>query len=75
MIKSVIAILLALAIGAACRWFEVPVPAPPKLFGALLIIATTLGYIMADTFLSRRTLTQQPAAAAVVNTQQQSPKP
>lgn len=58
MIKSVIAILLALTIGAACRWFDVPVPAPPTLFGALLIIATPLGYIMADTILSKRTLDQ-----------------
>jgi XapX domain-containing protein len=53
MVKLVIGLLLALCIGAACRYFDVPVPAPPKLFGALLVIALTLGYLSADWALSR----------------------
>ena len=36
---------LGLAIGAGCRWFDVPVPAPPRLSGALLVVAMTLGYL------------------------------
>ncbi|MGH7872787.1 MAG: XapX domain-containing protein [Candidatus Binatia bacterium] len=35
--------LLGLLIGARRRWFDIPVPSPPKLIGALLVAATTLG--------------------------------
>lgn len=41
--KTVAGILIALAIGAVCRWFHVPVPAPPTLLGALLVLAVTVG--------------------------------
>lgn len=51
--KIVFAIALALGIGAACRWFEIPVPAPPRLLGALLILAVTVGYVLTDRWLSR----------------------
>ncbi len=44
----IISLILALLIGAACRWFKVPVPAPPKLSGALLVCAMTLGFLSAD---------------------------
>lgn len=51
-------ILLGLAIGfllgALCRWLEIPVPSPPKLLGALLVVATTLGYMTVDNMMSRR---------------------
>lgn len=53
--KNLIAVCLALLIGIACRWFEIPVPAPPRLFGALLILAVTLGYVLTDTWIARRT--------------------
>ncbi len=52
MAKIIIALLLALSIGAACRYFNVPVPAPPKLLGALLILAITVGYLGADAILA-----------------------
>ena len=52
--KILLAFLIAFAVGAACRWFDVPVPAPPKLLGALLIITTTAGYMMADSYLTNR---------------------
>lgn len=41
-------ILLGLAIGGLCRWFDVPVPAPPKLVGALLVVAMTVGFLGTD---------------------------
>jgi XapX domain-containing protein len=28
--KSVVGLMLGLLIGAACRWFEIPVPAPRR---------------------------------------------
>lgn len=52
MIKIVIGLLLGLFIGVACRWFDVPVPSPPKLIGALLVVAMTVGYIATDKLLA-----------------------
>jgi XapX domain-containing protein len=66
MIKTVIGLFLGLLIGVACRWFDVPVPSPPKLIGALLVVAMTLGYIATDKLLAvksnerRITTAQQP---------------
>ena len=48
MTAAIIGIGLGLAIGAGCRWFDVPLPAPPKLVGALLVVAMTLGFLGAD---------------------------
>jgi XapX domain-containing protein len=50
MVNYAIGVVLAFSIGAACRWFELPVPAPPKILGALLVVAMTVGYITADRF-------------------------
>ncbi len=41
-------------LGAVCRWLDFPVPSPPKLLGALLVVATTLGYMAMDGMLARR---------------------
>ena len=46
--NTAISIVLALAIGAACRYFNVPVPAPPTLLGVLLIACITAGYMFVD---------------------------
>jgi len=43
MIKTIIGLLLGLFIGLACRWFDGPVPSPPKRIGALLVVAMTAG--------------------------------
>lgn len=40
-----IAIALGFAIGAFCRLVDLPLPAPPKLVGALLVLAMTLGFL------------------------------
>jgi len=48
MLKTAVGFVLAFALGAACRWIEIPVPAPNKLIGALLVLAVTLGYLAAD---------------------------
>lgn len=47
-------VLLGFAIGFGCRAFGVPVPAPPVLVGALLVVAMTCGYVLADRYSSRR---------------------
>lgn len=41
----IIAIALGLGIGTGCRWFDLPLPAPPKLIGALLVLAITGGFV------------------------------
>jgi len=46
--KTAISTVLALLIGGACRYFEIPVPAPPTLVGVLLIAGITAGYILVD---------------------------
>ena len=32
---------------------EIPVPSPPKLLGALLVVATTIGYMTVDNYLAK----------------------
>lgn len=46
-----LALVLGLGIGLGCRWFDLPLPAPPKLVGALLVVAMTLGYVGAGQLL------------------------
>ena len=53
MTQALIGIVLGFAIGAGCRWFDVPVPAPPRLVGALLVVAMTLGFLGTDLALLR----------------------
>lgn len=48
MTDLLIAIALGLGIGLGCRWFDLPLPAPPKLVGALLVVAMTLGFMGLD---------------------------
>ena len=62
MLKTVIALLLGLSIGVFCRWFDVPVPSPPKLIGALLVVAMTIGYITTDKLLANRSSGTRTAA-------------
>ena len=52
MVATISGILLGLGIGAACRWFDIPLPAPPKFIGALLVVAMTLGYVGTDFWLT-----------------------
>lgn len=51
MFSAIIGIALGFGIGAACRWFDLPLPAPPTLFGALLVVAMTVGFVGTDLLL------------------------
>lgn len=55
MIDSLAGIGLGFLIGAGCRWFDLPLPAPPRLVGALLVVAMSAGFIGADMALVRLT--------------------
>lgn len=64
MIKSAAGIALGLLIGAGCRWLDVPVPAPPKFIGAVLVVAMTVGYLGADKLMSHRVVTTASVSSA-----------
>jgi XapX domain-containing protein len=48
MTSILIGLTVGLLIGAGCRFFDIPSPAPPRLIGACLLVAMTLGFIVAD---------------------------
>jgi len=51
--KGLIGLMVGFLLGATCRWLDIPVPSPPKLLGALLVVATTIGYMAADRVLAK----------------------
>jgi XapX domain-containing protein len=46
MVQTGIGIVMAFGIGAFCRWFDIPSPAPPRVVGALLVVAMTAGFLL-----------------------------
>jgi XapX domain-containing protein len=50
--KAVLGLVLAFALGFACRAFGIPSPAPPMILGALLVMAMTIGYLAVDRWMS-----------------------
>lgn len=46
--KIGLGLLLAFGIGVLCRVADVPLPAPPVLIGALLVVAMSTGYALTD---------------------------
>jgi XapX domain-containing protein len=55
--KVALGLLLGFLIGAGCSAFGIPSPAPPAIVGALLVVAMTVGYVLADRYLARRAAT------------------
>lgn len=39
--------VLGLLVGAVCRWFDLPSPTPPTPTGAAMVVAMTLGFVLA----------------------------
>jgi XapX domain-containing protein len=52
MLQIAMGTVMAFGIGALCRWFDIPSPAPPKLVGALLVVAMTVGFLLTDGLLA-----------------------
>lgn len=48
MMLALLGIALALLIGIGCRLLDIPLPAPPRLSGALLVLAMTGGFLLGD---------------------------
>lgn len=44
-VSEALGVLLGVTIGVLCRWFDLPLPAPPRIVGALLVVAMTLGFL------------------------------
>jgi XapX domain-containing protein len=66
--RIVAGVIVALLVGALCRWCRIPVPAPSTLFGALLVACVTLGYLLAGYWPGDppRTPADEPAPARAV---------
>jgi len=58
--KVALGLALAFAIGVACRVTGIPLPAPPVLIGALLVLAMTVGYVLTDHVASLRAARSKP---------------
>lgn len=61
--KVVLGLALGFAIGFFCRYLGVPVPAPPVLHGAILVVSMTLGFLLADRVASQRAHTTRKLCA------------
>lgn len=48
MTAALIGMAVGLCVGGGCRYFDIPSPAPPRIIGALLLIAMTIGVLCAD---------------------------
>ncbi len=53
-VKAALGIVVAFAVGLACRLLGIPSPAPPAITGALLVLAMTVGYTITDRFKAAR---------------------
>jgi len=60
-IKILAGLILGLLIGSACRWFDIPLPGPPKLVGALLIVSITIGYQATDKLIGAKFSSKAPS--------------
>ena len=49
--KILIGFVLSFAIGAGCRYFDIPAASPPVIPGALIVLAMTRGYTSMDRLL------------------------
>ncbi len=61
MTTILIGLLFGFLVGAGCRWIDVPVPSPPSVPGALLVLAMTLGFLGTDLALAKRKPAPAPA--------------
>ncbi|HUE95097.1 MAG TPA: DUF1427 family protein [Longimicrobiaceae bacterium] len=51
--EGLLGILVALLIGAVVRFLKLPIPSPPTVYGALMVLGLTLGYLAMDWVLRR----------------------
>jgi XapX domain-containing protein len=49
--KIILGFVVAFAVGAMCRLARIPSPAPNAILGSLLVVATSVGYVLTDRWL------------------------
>jgi len=52
--KLLIGVVVSFVVGVGCRYFDIPVPSPPVIPGALLVLAMTIGYSSTNALLNRK---------------------
>jgi XapX domain-containing protein len=58
--KLLLGFLLAAGIGVVCRLAGIPVPAPPAIVGALLVLSMTTGYLLVGRLARQRPHRNEP---------------
>jgi XapX domain-containing protein len=53
-VKLLIGVVVSFVVGLGCRYFDIPVPSPPVIPGALLVLAMTIGYSSTNVLLNRK---------------------
>lgn len=48
-----VGLFVALAIGGVVRLLKLPIPSPPTIWGALMVLALTVGYLLTNWLLTR----------------------
>jgi XapX domain-containing protein len=48
-----VGIIVALVVGGLLRLLRLPIPSPPTLYGALMVVGLTAGYLLVGWLLSR----------------------
>ncbi len=66
--RIIVGLILSFIIGFSCRWFDLPAPSPPEIFGVFLVVAMTLGYVAAGPFMHKKSAPQAPPAATAAQT-------
>ena len=61
MMSAIVGWVLGLLVGAGCRYFDIPSPAPPRLIGACLLFAMTAGFVIADQVLPHSAVSTEAA--------------
>ncbi len=56
--RLVLGYLVALTIGIVCRLSGIPLPAPPAIVGALVVVSMTCGYVFIDKIHTKSKATQ-----------------
>ena len=52
--KFALGLVVSFAVGAACRYFDIPVGSPSVIPGALIVVAMTAGYSWTNKLLNAR---------------------
>lgn len=53
MVPGWVGVIVALGIGGLVRLLRLPIPAPPTLYGALMVLGLTAGYLLTNWLLTR----------------------